>query len=163
MIPSSTTTSRRFAPRWSGSRAASWVRLASGPGSRAAKYRHLVDSALSLDRAELAVLAVLMLRGPQTAAELAQRTERLHRFGPGEVDETLERLGGRELVARQPRRPGERGERYAQLLGEDAAAEGPGQSPGPFAVRDETGLTLEERVSALEEEVARLRDELHGG
>src|SRR6478672_8273045 len=50
-----------------------WIRLASGPGSRAAKYRHLLDSELSLDDAELAVLAVLMLRGPQTAAEISQR------------------------------------------------------------------------------------------
>ena len=55
-----------------------WIRLASGQGSRAAKYRHLLDSELSLDDAELAVLAVLMLRGPQTAAEISQRTERLH-------------------------------------------------------------------------------------
>ncbi len=46
-----------------------------------------------------------MLRGPQTAAEISQRTERLHSFGPGEVDETLERLAGRELVARRPPGP----------------------------------------------------------
>src|SRR4029079_1829278 len=57
-----------------------WVRLASGAGSRAVKYRHLLDEALSLDGAELSLLAVLMLRGPQTAAELRQRTEALHPF-----------------------------------------------------------------------------------
>ena len=57
-----------------------WVRLASGAGSRAVKYRHLLDAALSLDPAELAILAVLMLRGPQTVAELGQRTERMHRL-----------------------------------------------------------------------------------
>src|SRR6188474_3529182 len=57
-----------------------WVRLASGPGSRAAKYRHLFDEALSLYDAEIAALAVLMLRGPQTAAEIRQRAERLHGF-----------------------------------------------------------------------------------
>ena len=55
-----------------------WVRLASGPGSRAAKYRHLLNDALELDDQELALLAVLMLRGPQTPGELKQRTERLH-------------------------------------------------------------------------------------
>ncbi len=132
-----------------------WVRLASGPGSRAAKYRHLLPEALSLDDAELSLLAVLMLRGPQTAAELTQRTERLYRFGPGELDETLERLGSRELVARQPRRPGERGERFAQLLG-DEEAEPAATERRPDAAPDEAG-SLEERVSRLEEEVARLR------
>src|SRR4029078_10381260 len=79
-----------------------WIRLASGPGSRAAKYRHLLDTELSLDAAELAILAVVMLRGAPTAAEISQRTERMHTFGTGEVDETLERLGGRDLVARRP-------------------------------------------------------------
>src|SRR5215207_3556109 len=51
-----------------------WTRLASGHGSRAAKYRHLLDEALGLDRDELALLAVLMLRGPQTPGELKQRS-----------------------------------------------------------------------------------------
>src|SRR3954471_13586918 len=55
-----------------------WVRLASGPGSRAVKYRHLFDGELGLDDAEISVLAVLMLRGPQTPGELKVRTERLH-------------------------------------------------------------------------------------
>ena len=126
-----------------------WVRLASGAGSRAVKYRHLLDSALSLDPAELAILAVLMLRGPQTVAELGQRTERMHRFAAGEVDETLERLGGRELVERRSRRPGERGERFAQLLGSVDTAERPTAGP-----------SLEARVAQLEGEVARLREEL---
>src|SRR5438132_13761322 len=57
-----------------------WVRLASGAGSRAVKYRHLFDEALGLGGDEAALLAVLMLRGPQTPGELKQRTERLHRF-----------------------------------------------------------------------------------
>jgi hypothetical protein len=94
-----------------------WVRLASGPGSRAAKYRHLFDEAVGLDDAEISTLAVLMLRGPQTAAEIRQRSERLHTFEPGEVEETLDRLGSRELVHRAERRPGEKGERYRHLLG----------------------------------------------
>jgi uncharacterized protein YceH (UPF0502 family) len=129
-----------------------WVRLASGPGSRAAKYRHLFDSALSLDDAEISVLALLMLRGPQTAAELRQRSDRLHAFAAGEIEETLERLGSRELVARADRRPGEKGERYRQLLGDGQAQAEPVVS----------GPTLEERVARLEEEVARLRDRLDG-
>jgi uncharacterized protein YceH (UPF0502 family) len=57
-----------------------WVRLASGAGSRAAKYRQLFGDALGISGAELSVLAVLMLRGPQTTGELKQRTERLHPF-----------------------------------------------------------------------------------
>ena len=129
-----------------------WVRLASGPGSRAAKYRHLFDSALSLDDAEISVLALLMLRGPQTAAELRQRSDRLHAFATGEVEETLERLVARDLVARADRRPGEKGERYRQLLGDGQAEAEPVVS----------GPSLEERVARLEEEVARLRDRLDG-
>src|SRR5215213_3363244 len=57
-----------------------WSRLASGHGSRAAKYRHLLDDALGLPAGEQALLAVLMLRGAQTPGELKQRTERLQPF-----------------------------------------------------------------------------------
>jgi uncharacterized protein YceH (UPF0502 family) len=128
-----------------------WVRLASGQGSRAVKYRHLFDDALSLDDAEISVLALRMLRGPLTAAELRSRSERLHAFGAGEVEETLERLGSRELVARAERRPGEKGERYRHLLGGEQAEAEPVVSG-----------SLEERVARLEEEVARLRDRLDG-
>ena len=133
-----------------------WVRLASGAGSRAVKYRHLLDEALSLDEGALSLLAVLMLRGPQTAAELRQRTERLHRFGDGEVETTLARLIERELAARHKNRPGERGERFAQLLGPNEAEPEPGPAQPPPA--DDSGL--ESRVARLEEEVARLRDAL---
>jgi uncharacterized protein YceH (UPF0502 family) len=127
-----------------------WARLASGAGSRAVKYRHLLDEALGFDVAELSLLAVLMLRGPQTPGELKQRTERLHRFGSvPEVDETLERLSGRELVARLPRRPGQKEDRYAELLG------GAGDEPAPPSEDDIGALErrlreLEERVEALE-------------
>ena len=103
-----------------------WVRLASGPGSRAAKYRHLLDEALGLSGAEISLLAVLMLRGPQTPGELNQRTDRLYGFaGLAEVEETLEAMAARELVARQPRRPGQKEDRYAHLLG--------GEEPAPAA------------------------------
>jgi uncharacterized protein len=136
-----------------------WVRLASGPGSRAAKYRHLLDQALSLDGSELSLLAVLMLRGPQTAAELRQRTDRLHAFAPGEAEETLERLIARELAARLSRRPGEKGERFAHLLGDDDEP----PAAAPPAPAEEQGPSLEERVARLEEEVARLREELRPG
>jgi uncharacterized protein YceH (UPF0502 family) len=128
-----------------------WTRLASGPGSRAAKYRHLFDDALDLDDADISLLAVLMLRGPQTVAELRQRSERLHRFdSPPEVEETLRGLSARELVERQARRPGEREERWRQLLGDESSG-----TPAPLSARAEPGL--EERVERLEAELAELR------
>jgi len=120
-----------------------WTRLASGPGSRAAKFRHLLDEALGLDDAEISLLAVLMLRGPQTAAELRQRSERLHRRGSvAEVEQTLDRLARRVLVERQARRPGEREERWRQCLGSEPEVGGP--PPAPRAG------SLEERVARIE-------------
>jgi uncharacterized protein YceH (UPF0502 family) len=134
-----------------------WARLASGPGSRAVKYRHLLDDALSLDDAELSVLGVLMLRGAQTPGELKARTERLHPFASlGEIHETLDRLVEREHVARLSRRPGQKEERYLQLLGGDdaaAAADDATTTAAPAAESD-----LEARVARLEEEVAALRE-----
>ena len=130
-----------------------WARLASGPGSRAVKFRHLLPEALGLGDDELALLAVLMLRGPQTLGELKQRTERLHRFESiAEVHETLNQLLGRDLVARLSRRPGHKEDRYAQLLGGDEAPEAAVQGGSP------TGL--EERVARLEREVEELRARL---
>ena len=128
-----------------------WTRLASGPGSRAAKYRQLFDQELGLAPDETAVLCILILRGPQTPGELKQRTERLHRFeGLTEVHETLERLAARELVERLDRRPGQKEERYRQLLGGDVEPEPPSAAPQAPA--------LEARVAALEAEVASLRE-----
>jgi uncharacterized protein YceH (UPF0502 family) len=131
-----------------------WVRLASGRGSRAVKYRHLLDDALDLSDPEISLLAVLMLRGPQTLGELKQRTERLHRFDSlPEVDATLRELAGRELVARLPRRPGQKEERYAHLLGAEAPAVEAELLPP-------SGPGLAERVARLEAEVQELRDRL---
>ena len=131
-----------------------WARLASGPGSRAAKYRHLLDDALGISDAEIALLSVLMLRGPQTPGELKQRSERLHPFGSlEEVERTLAGLVERELAARLPRRPGQKEERYADLLGGDGEAERSAPRPPP----EPLPATLEERVARLEDEVASLR------
>jgi uncharacterized protein len=97
-----------------------WTRLASGAGSRARKYRHLLHEALDADDAELSLLAVLMLRGTQTPGELKQRTERLHGFADlAAVQETLGKLVERAYVERLPRQRGQREERYRQLLGGD--------------------------------------------
>lgn len=136
-----------------------YTRLASGAGSRAPKYRHLLAEALPMGEDEQAVVCVLMLRGTQTPGELKQRTERMHAFADlGGVHETLERLTGRGLVAILERRPGQKEERYLQLLGEGVEVSDtapPTPMPGPRVVD-----SLEERVARLEREVARLRTAL---
>jgi uncharacterized protein len=134
-----------------------WTRLASGAGSRARKYRHLLEEAFGLDDAEISLLAVMMLRGPQTPGELKQRAERLHHFdGLAEVHDTLDRLVERGQVARHERRPGQKEDRYEQLLGGGDAsppvAEAVESAPEPKPAED--------RLTRLEREVAELRSEL---
>jgi uncharacterized protein YceH (UPF0502 family) len=122
-----------------------WVRLASGPGSRAVKFRHLFDEALGLSAPQISLLSVLMLRGAQTPGELKQRTDRLHPFASlADVETTLSELIERELAVRLPRRPGQKEQRYAHTLGGEASAEVP------------TSASLEERVARLEEQMAEL-------
>jgi uncharacterized protein YceH (UPF0502 family) len=158
-----------------------WARLSSGAGSRTSKYRHLLDEALTSAPDELAVLCVLMLRGPQTPGELKGRTDRLHPFADlAAVHTTLERLIERDLVEQLLRRPGQKEERYAHRLSDDDAPEptaevsasasvpqdaapvvrAPGR-PMPVAPeREHVELPLTERVSRLEAEVVQLRAEL---
>ena len=132
-----------------------WIRLASGRGSRAVKYRHLLDEALGLSSGELSLLAVLMLRGAQTPGELKQRTERLYPFDSlAEVEQTLEQLVGRDFVSRLPRRPGQKEVRYTQLLGGD------GDAPALPPEETAPAQSLAERLEALEERVARLEQRL---
>jgi uncharacterized protein len=130
-----------------------WTRFASGASSRALKYRHLLDEALQLSGPELSLLGVLMLRGPQTVGELKQRSERLHRFESiAEVAETLDALSQRELVERLERRPGQKEERWVQLLGgvtEYAAAER--ESPEPEPRGDDRVAEIEARLERLEQ------------
>jgi uncharacterized protein len=129
-----------------------WTRFASGASSRALKYRHLLNEALGLSDADLAVLTVLMLRGPQTLGELKQRTERLHRFDSlGEVAQTLEGLAHRELARRLERRPGQKEERYAQMLGGGEPEEELGADPvrGPTPEGDRL-VEFEQRLARLE-------------
>ena len=132
-----------------------WTRLASGPGSRAAKFRHLLDEALDLVPSQLSLLAVLMLRGPQTPGELKARAERLYPFGTLEdVQRSLESLLERELVERLPRRPGQKEERYRQILG----GEGAGAAPAaPEAAAVASDMDLASRVARLEQQVAALQ------
>ena len=146
-----------------------WARMASGQGSRAPKYRHLLSETLGLPEDELSVLAVLMLRGPQTPGELKQRGERLHAFGDlRSVEAALERLVERRHVRRLERRPGQKEERYEQLLG-TSEAEAPRFTPMPEAIDEPAGAgaepgaadgTPERRLARLEQEVASLREAL---
>src|SRR3954468_2773957 len=97
-----------------------YTRLTSGHWSRPAKYRHLLDESLGIDAAEQAVLAVLMLRGPQTPGELKQRTARMHPFAElAELQDVLTGLIDRGLVAQLARRPGQKEELYRHRLSED--------------------------------------------
>ncbi len=135
-----------------------------GAGSRVQKYRHNLLDAYELNPREVAVLCILLLRGPQTLGELRIRTERLHAFASvGEVEESLRELGdGTEpLVRVLPARPGQKENRFVQLLSGEPVIEEPAatgaRSPvtsGPTRVE-----TLESEVAILKSEVAVLREE----
>ena len=145
-----------------------WTRLTSSAGSRAAKFRHLLDEALPLSNADRAVLTVLMLRGPQTPGELKQRTDRLHNFADlGAINAALESLIAHELAVRLPRRPGQKEERYAHLLGGEVR-EGDGGAAMPAVAAPAADAPppvappppADDRLGRLEREVAALREEL---
>lgn len=150
------------------------ARLASGHSSRATKYRHLAEEGLGVDQRQLALLCVLLLRGPQTPGELKGRTERMVRFDSlADVEEVLGSLSEKGYARRMERRPGQKEDRFEQLLGgggdgEAAAAPAAGNpqvpaaadrdlfpdSPPPAAVNRDG---LMQRLEALEREVAELR------
>jgi uncharacterized protein len=144
-----------------------FTRLASGAGSRAPKYRHLLEQVLPMDAGEQAIMCVLMLRGAQTPGELKQRTDRMHAFAALEsVLDTLQRLIGRGLVSQPERRPGQKEDRYRQLLpaeeedavtprDEETAAERRDSAP-PVAEEPVTLEELQLRVAALERAVGEL-------
>ena len=138
-------------------------------GERSDKHLHLLDTALSVSPAQLSLLAVLLLRGPQTLAELRARTERMHPFDTLEqVEEALEALGDRDepLIAKLERQPGRKEARYGQLLVPEMGTQSVGSAvtAAPVTQRWETaapaGLTLTdlaEAVELLRAEVADLR------
>jgi hypothetical protein len=133
------------------------ARIVHSPSNRAEKYRHVVHEAWALSPAELAVLAVLVLRGPQTINELRTRTERYGDLGDmGGVDGVLHRLKNRyeePYVARLERQPGHREERWAHLLAGEVL-DVPTETSAP------RGSGNAERVSALEARVAQLTEEM---
>jgi uncharacterized protein YceH (UPF0502 family) len=138
------------------------ARLASGHGSRAIKYRHLAEEALGLGREDLAVLAVLLLRGPQTPGELKARSDRMASVGSlQDVERVLETLVERGYARRLERRPGQKEDRFEHVLGRQAPDETvPAASGEPRPPQAAAGNGLEARVEALEAEVAELREQL---
>jgi len=142
------------------------VGTTAGSGHRVVKFRHTLDHALGLSKRELATLAVLMLRGEQTAGEIRTRCARLADFASvDDAEEALWMLGDRDepLAVRLPRAPGQSTDRYVHALSGEveaappqAAEEGGGEAVAPVA----GGPTLADRVAALEAELARLRAEM---
>ena len=141
----------------------SLVRAVQQSGSRVMKFRHLMVESLNLDGPELAAMCVLMLRGPQTPGEIKGRSSRLYDFPDLEkVESTLEALINRAtpLVARLPRRPGQKDSRYAHLLSGDAPVEAP-EVVTPSAVAEGGRIeALEQAVNALRAELVDLRTQL---
>jgi uncharacterized protein YceH (UPF0502 family) len=165
------------------------ARLASGHSSRATKYRHLAEEGLALNRDQLALLCVLLLRGPQTPGELKQRSERLvaAELSLAEVERVLAELTERGYAADLGRRPGQKEDRWAQLLGGEVSPPAEGVSgvgltasrdfvqsssaerdevpdeyrpaPPPAATAQQVSA-LETRVVALEADLASLREQL---
>jgi uncharacterized protein len=132
-----------------------------GSTSRVPKYKHMVPSVYALEPPEVAVMCVMMLRGPQTLGELRGRTDRLYEFsGLGEVQETLDGLIRRDdpLVVKLERQPGQKEARFAHLLnGEiDVSALPPPRSAAASASADPS------RLEQLETEVKELRTEIEG-
>ena len=135
------------------------VYLYYGTGSRTVKYKHMLPSVYDLDEAAVALVAVLLLRGPQTIGELRERTGRLHEFGGlNEVQETLDELTRRDepIILKLERQPGQKEARYAHLLSGEVAQERIVANVRPSASPDGSSARLEK----LENEVESLRAEL---
>ncbi|MFG0630158.1 YceH family protein [Pseudomonas sp. xss_2] len=134
-------------------------------GSRADRWEQRVDKALELVPAQLVLMGLMFLRGPQTINELLTRSNRLHEFEDGEqVQHQLERLISRELAVHLPRQAGQREDRYTHALGDPAEIEailaarqqsGGERSPAT-GVSQERIEALEARIAALEERLAQL-------
>ena len=130
-------------------------------GTRTVKFEHNLGRALGVPGAAVALLATLMLRGPQTAAELRLHSERLHRFAEvSSVEGFLDELAGKAepMVRKLPRAPGARESRWVHLLCGEVQIEATGAEPGAMAAAADAGLA--EEVAVLRAEVAELRARL---
>ncbi len=139
------------------------VRAVQQSGSRVLKFRHLMVESFNLDGPELAAMCVLMLRGPQTAGEIKGRANRLFDFPDLErVESTLDALINRQtpLVARLPRRSGQKDSRYAHLLSGDAPVDVPDAVTASFVAESGRLEALEQAVNSLRAELVDLRTQL---
>jgi uncharacterized protein YceH (UPF0502 family) len=128
--------------------------------SRVSKYEHRLQEAYNFTRHEIAILAELLLRGPQTPGELRSRADRMHKFEDlGIVQSTLQRLMKREppLVKVLPRQPGTKEARYAHLMSGDV--EGPPVEVAPGAAAA-GGASSGERIALLEGQVEKLQSDI---
>lgn len=136
------------------------VYLFYGSGSRTVKYKHMLPSVYELDPAGTAVMAVLMLRGPQTVGEIRERTGRMHEFGDlNEVQQTLDDLSRRDepLIVKLERQPGQKEARYAHLL---SGAVDVTKLAAAAERTSSAGSASNDRIEKLETEVERLGSEL---
>jgi uncharacterized protein len=135
---------------------------ASGADSRVTKYEHRLQEVFNFDRREIAIVCVLLLRGPQTPGELRGRTERMYHFEAlDDVVSTLDRLAQREppLARVLPRQPGTKESRYTHLFaGEPVIPDLPASTASDFSTHSTSSAA--DRIAHLEEEVAALRREL---
>jgi len=140
------------------------VTLFSGADARVFKYRQTLDLVYPMDVGARVVLCELLIRGPQTAAELRIRTERMHQLTGEEVDAILQEMARRpsgSLTRRLARQPGQKESRWVQLLtGEPASASVVEPAVAPVVAAVASAPTLETRMAALEAEVMQLRSEL---
>ena len=137
----------------------------SGADSRVTKYEHRLQEVFNFDRREIAILCVLLLRGPQTPGELRSRTERMYRFEAlDDIVSTLDRLGQRQppLAAILPRQPGTKESRYLQLFSGDAplAELLPVRAPARSSPDNDRLGHLENEVLELKREVLEMQQQL---
>ncbi len=140
---------------------------AGGADSRVTKYEHRLQEVFNFDRREIALICVLLLRGPQTPGELRGRSERMYRFETlDDVQSTIQRLSDRQspLVRVLPRQPGTKESRYVHLFVEDTwptEAYPPHLAPEARAANDSPRLAaLETEVSSLKKEIVELKQQL---
>ncbi len=135
---------------------------AGGADSRVPKYEHRLQEVFNFDRREIAIVCVLLLRGPQTPGELRSRTERMYHFEAlDDVVSTLDRLAQRDppLARVLPRQPGTKESRYMHLFsGEPQIPDVAASSVSDFSKH--SAPSAADRLAQLEEEVAALRREL---
>jgi uncharacterized protein YceH (UPF0502 family) len=134
---------------------------AGGADSRVAKYEHRLQEVFNFDRREIALICVLLLRGPQTPGELRGRSERMFHFETlDDVQSALQKLMDREppLARVLPRQPGTKESRYMHLFSGDAGIPAVTEASSPAFATDRNGDGP--RISALENEIGRLRQEV---